>query len=163
MQEIVTGLLMAFDVVALYLLAPHVKSKFLLAFWTAALHTLFPLIGFQFGEWMHQFIANWANTISCLLIFFVGLQLLLSPKNKDFPAIPMPVLAILSSIDTFSVSLSFGMLSLQKYLFVISAGVGTFILSYISLYVAQKTTLFQGHVLKWIAGATLIIISIISI
>lgn len=154
---------MAFDVVALYLLVPKVSSKLLLAIWTAFLHALFPLIGFQFGEWLTLLFTEWTNIISSILLFCVGLQFLLSSKNKDFPPIPLPLLAILASFDTFSVSLSFGMLSLQKNLFILSAGVGTFLFSYAALVIAERTHVIQGYFFKWVAGITLITISIISI
>ena len=43
MQEIVAGILMSFDVVALYLIATNVKAKWLLALWTAFLHMISPI------------------------------------------------------------------------------------------------------------------------
>lgn len=154
---------MAFDVVALFLLIPKVSSKLLLAIWTAFLHMLFPLIGFQFGEWLTLFLADWANLLSSILLFCVGLQFLLSSRNKDFPSIPLPILAIAASLDTFSVSLSFGMLNLQKNLFILSAGIGTFLLSYSALLIAERTQAIQGYIFKWIAGLTLITISLLTL
>lgn len=151
---------MSFDVVALYLMTTKVRAKFLLALWTALLHALFPMIGFQFGEWLSIFLTDWASVISALLLFFVGLQLLLSTKNIDFPAIPLPLIAILASIDTFSVSLSFGMLNLQQSLFIISAGVSTFILSYMALLIAQKSVFIKSYLFKVVAGILLIVMSI---
>lgn len=160
MQEIVAGIVMSFDVVALFLVANNVKYKWLLACWTACLHMIFPLIGFYCGEWLGQVLVQWSNGISVLLLFFIGLQLLLSRKNESFPAKTLPIIAIFASFDTFSVSLSFGMLNLEKYVFIISAGLSTFILSYAALVVAQKTTILRNHVLKKIAGLLLIVMSI---
>lgn len=154
---------MSFDVVALYLVATKVRAKLLLAFWTAFLHTIFPLIGFYFGEWLSLLFFNWTNAISSILLFFVGLQLLLSTKNIEFPAISLPILAIFASIDTFSVSLSFGMLSLQKYLFILSAGLSTFILSYMALSIAQNSMALKSYLFKRIAGIILIVMSIMLI
>ena len=160
MQEVVAGILMSFDVVALYLIATNVKSKWLLALWTALLHMIFPLIGYRFGEWIAVYLNNWATSLSTILLFFVGLQLLLSKKDESFPAISLPIIAIFASIDTFSVSLSFGMLNLEKYVFIISAGLSTFLLSYAALVVAQKTTILRNNALKKIAGLLLIVMSI---
>ena len=151
---------MSFDVVALYLVATNVKAKWLLALWTAALHVVFPLIGYQFGEWLSVLLSDWANYISTLLLFFIGLQLLLSSKNSEFPAISLPIIAIFASVDTFSVSLSFGMLNLEKYVFIISAGLSTFILSYAALLVSQKFALLKNYLFKRIAGILLIIMSV---
>ncbi|MER2126673.1 manganese efflux pump [Solibacillus sp.] len=161
MQEIVAGVVMSFDVVALFLVANNVKYKWLLACWTACLHMVFPLIGFYFGEWLGEVLVQWSNGISVLLLFFIGLQLLLSRKNEDFPAKTLPIIAIFASFDTFSVSLSFGMLKLEKYLFIISAGFSTLVLSYIALVIAQKNTIFKNDFLKRMAGLLLIIMSIL--
>ena len=161
MQEIVAGVVMSFDVVALFLVANNVKYKWLLASWTACLHMIFPLIGFYFGEWLGEVLVQWSNGISVLLLFFIGLQLLLSRKNEDFPAKALPIIAIFASFDTFSVSLSFGMLKLEKYLFIISAGFSTLVLSYIALVIAQKNTILKHDLLKRMAGLLLIIMSIL--
>ena len=161
MQEIVAGIVMSFDVVALFLVANNVKYKWLLACWTACLHMIFPLIGFYFGEWLGEFLIQWSNLISVVLLFFVGLQMLLSRKNEDFPAKTLPIIAIFASVDTFSVSLSFGMLQLEKYFFIISAGFSTLVLSYVALVIAQKNTIFKNGLLKKIAGLLLIIMSIL--
>ncbi len=163
MQEIIAGILMSFDVVALYLISSKVRNKFLLALWTAFLHMLFPFLGFQFGEWLSNFLASWTMPLSSLLLFFVGLQLLLSSKDTDVPLISLPIIAIFASLDTFSVSLSFGMLSLEKSVFIISAGVSTFILSYISLLIAQRSKLLNSYIFKRIAGLILILMSILLI
>ena len=161
MQEIVAGIVMSFDVVALFLVANNVKYKWLLACWTACLHMVFPLIGFYFGEWLGEVLVQWSNGISVLLLFFIGLQLLLSRKNEDFPAKTLPIIAIFASFDTFSVSLSFGMQKLEKYLFILSAGFCTLVLSYIALVIAQKNTIFKNDFLKRMAGLLLIIMSIL--
>ena len=158
LQEIVTGFIVALDVVALYLLLPAVKQRFLLALWTAILHMAFPIIGFTLGNWMVKILLQWSTLISSILLFCIGLQLILSTRNRKAITIPITILAITASLDTFSVSISFGMLNLQKYLFIISAGVWTFILSYLSLTVARSRFSIRGDFLKWIAGIALILL-----
>lgn len=160
MQEILTGLIVALDVVALYLLLPDVKQRFILSLWTAILHMIFPIIGFTLGRWMVHILLQWSNLISSILLFSIGLQLILSTKNRQIMAIPISILAITASLDTFSVSISFGMLNLQKFLFIFSAGLWTFVLSYISLQLARSRFSIKGDSLKWIAGLSLIVISI---
>lgn len=154
------GLIVSLDVVALYILISNVKSRFLLAMWTAILHMVFPIIGFTLGNWMLQILMQWSKIVSSFLLFFIGLQIILSSKNGQHIALPITILAITASIDTFSVSISFGMLNLQKYLFIASAGIWTFILSYISLRIANSGISLKGTPFKWIAGISLITISI---
>ena len=163
MQEIITGLIVALDVVALYLLLPNVKQRFILSLWTALLHMLFPIIGFSLGTLMVQVLLQWSNLISSILLFFIGLQLIMSTKNQGAIAIPVMILAITASLDTFSVSVSFGMLNLHKYLFVFSAGIWTFILSYLSLQLARTSKKIKVNGLKWIAGVSIILMSIFTL
>lgn len=154
---------MALDAVALYLLIPTVRYKLFLALWTGCLHVIFPLVGFHAGEWLKYMIFDWANTISAILLFFLGLQLLLSSKNSKIPKIPMPILAMAVSVDTFSVGLSFGMLNLQRDLFILSAGIGSFILSYYALVLSNKTRFTRSYIFKWVAGLILITMSVLSL
>ncbi|MFY3792965.1 manganese efflux pump MntP family protein [Ureibacillus sp. MALMAid1270] len=161
MQEILIGLVVALDVVALYLLLSTVKQRFFLALWTALLHMIFPIIGFTIGNMMVAILMQWSNIISSILLFFIGLHLILSTHNRQITPIPVWILAISASLDTFSVSISFGMLNLQKYLFIISAGIWTFVLSYISLTLARRSQRsFKGQSLKWIAGISLMTFSV---
>lgn len=160
MQEILTGFIVALDVVALYLLLPDVKRRFILSLYTGILHMIFPVIGFTLGRWIMNILLQWSSLISSILLFFIGLQLILSTKNRQIIAIPISILAVTASLDTFSVSISFGMLNLQKYLFILSAGLCTFVLSYISLQIARSRFTFKGDSIKWLAGISLIVISI---
>lgn len=163
MQEMLTGITMAFDVVAIYVLMSNIKSKLLLALWTSFCHMLFPFIGFFIGEWISKFIIEWASLLSASLLFCLGLQMLIFSKNKEFPAITLPILAIFVSLDTFSVSLSFGMLHLQRNLFIISAGIATFVMSYAALLLSYKLKFLNSVLLNWLAGMTLIVMGILSL
>lgn len=108
-----------------------------------------------------EFFLQWSNSISTLVLFFIGLQLLISKENEDFPAKTLPIIAIFASVDTFSVSLSFGMLNLEKYIFIMSAGLSTFVFSYVALKIAQRNTILDNTIPKKIAGSILIIMSIL--
>lgn len=162
LEEIIMGMVMSFDVVALYLLMPNVSQRFLLSLWTAILHMLFPLIGFYFGSWVGNMVTEWSGYISAILLFCIGLQLLLSSKDQRIPYISLPFLAVMTSLDTFSVSVSFGMLNLQEYLFILSAGIATFILSYVALVISKRSFL-NGSIFKIIAGIILIGMSILAV
>lgn len=160
LQEVIVGIILALDVVALYILLPSVSQRFLLSIWTAFWHMLFPLLGFKLGSWVSTFMEGWATYISAILLFGIALQLLLSSKHQHVPQQALPILAIMVSIDSFSASVSFGMLNLEKYLFILSAGIGTFLLSYVALIVA-KTPIFNSQIFKIIAGILLLVISVV--
>ncbi|MBK3495642.1 manganese efflux pump [Viridibacillus sp. YIM B01967] len=163
MQEIIAGIITALDVLALYLILPKVRFRFALSCWTAGLHVLFPLIGFQVGEWAAQYLLTIAKMLSGVLLALIGLQLLLSAKVKEVPKLSPMLLAVTASLDTFSVSVSFGMLQLQEGLFIMSTGITTFLFSYIALSIKRKTPVDLGIMFQVIAGVALLLIGILSI
>lgn len=160
MQEVIAGFVTVIDVVALYLMLPMVKRRFLLALWTAILHMIFPLIGFWLGDWTLHLVMSWGGILSSILLFLVGLQILFSAHNVQTPTLHPVLLAFMASIDAFSVSVSFGMLELQKHLFIITAGCSTFILSYLSLLIASKIHAVRGIFFNYIAALSLIAMSL---
>lgn len=159
MQEIIAGIILALDIVGLYVLLPNVSQRFLLSLWTAIWHVVFPLIGLQLGHIVSHIFTTWATYISAILLFCIGLQLLLSAKSSDIPKKALPLLALIVSIDSFSASVSFGMLNLDKNLFLMSVGSSAFLLSYIALY-AAKFSFLNGRFFKTIAGLLLLMMSI---
>lgn len=163
MQEIIAGVITALDVLALFLILPKVRFRFALSCWTAGLHVIFPLIGFYVGEWAAQYLITIAKMLSGALLSLIGLQLLLSARVKEPPNLSPILLAVTASLDTFSVSVSFGMLQLQKSLFIMSTGITTFIFSYIALSIKRKTPVNLGIMLQAIAGVALLLMGILSI
>ncbi|MGE7622093.1 manganese efflux pump [Viridibacillus sp. NPDC096237] len=163
MQEIIAGVITALDVFALYLILPKVRFRLALSCWTAGLHVLFPLIGFYVGEWAAQHIMTVAKMLSGALLSMIGLQLLLSARVRETPNLSPVLLAVTASLDTFSVSVSFGMLQLHKGLFIMSTGITTFIFSYVALSVKRKTPVNLGIMFQVMAGVALLLIGLLSI
>ncbi|MEX3621576.1 manganese efflux pump [Viridibacillus arvi] len=163
MQEIIAGVITALDVLALFLILPKVRFRFALSCWTAGLHVIFPLIGFYVGEWAAQYLITIAKMLSGALLSLIGLQLLLSARVKEPPNLSPILLAVTASLDTFSVSVSFGMLQLQKSLFIMSTGITTFLFSYIALSIKRKTPVNLGIMLQIFAGVALLLMGILSI
>ena len=163
MQGILAGILTSVDVMGLYVLLPTVRYRLLLSVWTASLHMLFPLLGFELGNYIVRFLLDWGQWISSILLFCIGLQLLLFSNKNEKRTISPILLAVTASLDTFSVSVSFGMLNLEKTIFIMSAGVSAFICSYIALTIARKNERFFGTNLQIFAGIVFIIMSILAL
>jgi len=156
--EIFAGFLTALDVVALYAVLPKIRFPLLLALWTGFLHMIFPLVGFLAGEWITGLLLEGGRWISSLLLFMTGVHLLLHQQKPTSVLLPPFLLAIVVSVDTFSVSLSFGMLQLQKWIFLFSAGVFAFVFSYFAL----KSTTIKGPILSRLAGVGLITLGLLT-
>ncbi|WP_339261473.1 manganese efflux pump [Lysinibacillus sp. FSL K6-3209] len=163
MQGILAGILTSVDVIGLFVLIPNVRYRLFLAVWTATLHMLFPLLGFELGSYLMRFLLEWGQWISSILLFSIGLHLLLSSHKNEKITISPVLLAVTASLDTFSVSVSFGMLNLEKTIFIISAGLSAFICSYGSLVLARRSQVFFGNKIQIIAGIIFIVMSILAI
>ena len=157
--ELFAGLLTALDVVALYCVLPKIRFPLILAIWTGLLHMIFPLLGFLAGEWVTSFIVEGGRYISSILLFLTGAHLVLHQQKPTTLLIPPILLAVVVSIDTFSVSLSFGMLQLQKWLFIVNAGFFALIFSYIAL----KSKVIKGPILTRISGVCLMIMGLLTL
>ena len=157
--EMFAGLLTALDVVALYSVLPKIRFPLILAIWTGILHMIFPLLGFLAGEWVTSFIVEGGRLISSVLLFLTGVHLCLYQQKPKTTIVPPMLLAIVVSLDTFSVSLSFGMLQLHKWFFLFSAGF--FALSF--SYVALKSKLIKGPLLTRISGVCLIMMGLLTL
>ncbi len=162
MTEILAAIFTAIDVLTIYLLLPNIKYRFWLSVWTGALHMLFPFIGFHFGEWLASYISNLTQNISGILLSMIGVQLLLAAKDQKTAQIPVILLAITTSLDTFSVSVSFGMLQLKETLLICSMGVFAFLFSYTALLLNKKVSNKIGVYLQIVAGIALLLMGIFS-
>ncbi|MEX3745272.1 MULTISPECIES: manganese efflux pump MntP [Lysinibacillus] len=162
MQGILAGIITSVDVIGLYVLIPNVRYRLFLSVWTAALHMLFPLVGFEIGSYLVRFLLEWGQWISSILLFCIGLHILLFSQKEEKVTISPILLAVTASLDTFSVSISFGMLNLEKTLFIISAGVSALICSYGSLVIARRSQVLFGDKLQRITGIILIIMSFLA-
>ena len=157
--EMLAGLLTALDVVALYSVLPKIRFPLVLSIWTGILHMIFPLLGFLAGEWITSFIVEGGRLISSILLFLTGVHLCLYQQKPKSTLVPPMFLAIVVSIDTFSVSLSFGMLQLQKWFFLFSAGFFALAFSYVAL----KSKLIKGPFLTRISGVCLMLMGLLTL
>ena len=76
--------------------------------------------------------------------------------------IPPFFIAFAVSIDAFSVSVSFGMLHMDKTLFIVASGLFTFVFSCAAFLLKGHLGLKNGKVLRLIAGFALLVIGILS-
>uniref|UniRef100_UPI001CCDECD3 manganese efflux pump n=1 Tax=Escherichia coli TaxID=562 RepID=UPI001CCDECD3 len=71
-------------------------------------------------------------------------------------------IALAVSLDTFSVSVSFGMLHLNKILFILASGFLSFFFSCLALYYGRFLNIKNGRLLRIIAGLALLTMGILS-
>lgn len=160
--EILAGFLMSVDVLILFSLVSYRKQVLTLAAWVASLHMLFPLIGYYAGVLVQTYLQQASPYLSGVLLTLVGLQMVLSKSPKETPMMPPYILAIVASLDTFSVSISFGMLQVEKFIFILSAGIFAFIGVIVAQKIIYKNTVMNRGIIIKLAGGVLLVMGLLT-
>lgn len=162
--ELIAACITTIDVIVIYSLLQLRKGRLVLALWTAVLNMAFPFIGFFMGHLTLNLFSVWSNLLSGVLLALIGIQMIL--QNDDSELLNRQLhpffIALAVSLDTFSVSVSFGMLQLNKLLFIIASGSLSFIFACIALLIRNRFGTRYRNILRKLAGAALLIMGILS-
>ena len=164
MVELIAAGITSIDIVVVFAFLQVKEGKFTLALWTALLNMVFPFLGFATGEFTSHLFAEWSSLLSGLLLALIGIHMLLQDNEPSSigKQLPPAFIALAVSLDTFSVSVSFGMLHLDKTLFILASGIFAFILSYIALVFREKMGLGDGKIVRRFAGLALLVMGVMS-
>lgn len=162
-REILAGALMSVDVLILFSLVPYRKQTFTLAVWVATLHMLFPFIGYYAGIIVQSYLQYASPYLSGVLLSLVGLHMILTQTPKQVPQFSPFLLAVAASIDTFSVSISFGMLKVEKLVFILSCGIFSFLAVLIAQKLVFKHTNRNNAFIMRCAGFLLLIMGLLTL
>ena len=161
--EIIAAGVTTIDILVIYTLLHVRKRKWLIALWTAFLNVAFPLLGFMAGEFSAQLFSEWSGILSSILLGLIGLHMILQEDDSGESKVAGPLLiAVAVSLDGFSVSMSFGLMHLDKWLFIVSTGLMSLVLSYFALRANLTMTPRSRLVLRRFAGLVLIGMGILS-
>lgn len=163
MEEIIAAAITTIDLFVIYLVLNVKGRRMVLVLWTTGLNIILPFIGYYIGQWSIYLFYDWASLLSGFLLCLIGIHMLLE-QDGDFQSIQRyPLyLACLVSLDALSVSITFGMLQLQKSLFILASGGFSFVFSIAALYFRQKLTFFRKLPMTSIAGIVLIVLGILA-
>lgn len=152
------------DVVVVLSLLQLRKGRLVLALWITFLNMVLPFAGFVMGDWSAELFSVWSNLLSGVLLALIGIHMLLQGDDDNLLKrhLHPGIIALAVSLDTFSVSVSFGMLHLDKMLFIIASGFLSFLFSCLALYFGRFLSIRNGRLLRIIAGLALLIMGILS-
>ena len=167
MEEIFAAGITTLDVIVVYALLQVREGKFLLALWTSFLNMVLPFLGFITGEISSSFFSDWSTLLSGILLGLIGLHMLLQDGDTKTPTgkgkkLHPAIIALAVSMDSFSVSVSFGMLHFNKVLFILASGMFSLIFAYIALRFKVRLGLSGGKYLRQIAGIALLVMGVLS-
>lgn len=164
-EEMFAAGITTLDVIVVYALLQVREGKFLLALWTSFLNMLLPLLGFITGEISSSIFSEWSTLLSSVLLGLIGLHMLLQDgdsKSSSGKKLHPAFIALAVSIDSFSVSVSFGMLHFNKVLFILASGVFSLFFAYIALRYKVRLGNHGGRILRQIAGLALLVMGVLS-
>lgn len=152
------------DIVVIYVLLQVKGRRLALVLWTTLFNIVFPFLGFLTGEFSTYLFSEWSTLLSGVLLGLIGLHMLLYNDNersistKIHPAF----LALIVSVDAFSVSVSFGMLHFNRLLFITASGAYAFLFSIVALHFKHQLHIKDGRRLRQFAGVSLLVMGIFS-
>ncbi|PIC77182.1 hypothetical protein CSV74_07905 [Sporosarcina sp. P19] len=165
MIEIIAAIVTTADILIVYTLLQLRRGRLMIMLWTTILNVLLPLIGFYAGEWVMIFFTGWGHALSSVLLSLIGLHILLSDSedlsvvNKISPFF----LALIVSIDAFGVSVTFGMMQLNKWLFVLASGFFSIIFSAIAFLYTGRLRVINSTFIRRLAGIVFICMGVLSL
>lgn len=152
------------DIVVIYVFLQVKGRRLALVLWTTLFNIVLPFLGFLTGEFSTYLFSEWSTLLSGILLGLIGLHMLLYDNNerpvsmKIHPAF----LALIVSVDSFSVSVSFGMLHFNRMLFIAASGTFAFLFSVAALHFKNHLGIKDGRRLRQFAGVSLILMGIFS-
>lgn len=162
MGELFAASITTLDIIIVYSLLTIRKGKFTLALWTSFLNMLLPFLGFVMGEFSAIFFTEWSTLLSGVLLGLIGLHILLQDENDSSMKMHPGLIALAVSIDSFTVSVSFGMLHMNKVLFILASGFLSFVFAYGTLRIKNRISTTRSKRLRQFTGVSFILMGIIS-
>ena len=163
-MEIIAASVTTIDIIVVLSLLQLRKGRLVLALWITFLNLVLPLAGFVMGDWSAALFSVWSNLLSGVLLAMIGIHMLLHDDDNSMlnRQLHPAVIALAVSLDTFSISVSFGMLQLNKVLFIFAAVILSFVFSCLALYFGRFLSIRNGKLLRILAGLTLLTMGILS-
>lgn len=140
------------------------RDKYLLSFITGMFHFIMPLLGLIVGNIMFKYININPDIIVCVILSFIGIQMVISSFKEDEEVKLMRVseyflFAFAVSIDSFSVGITLtdtGHIILAPFIFALTSSFFTLI----GLSLGNKIERLLGKISTIIGGSILVIVGI---
>ena len=166
---IVTAISLSMDAFSLSILygtlGMRKKDKLILSFIVGIFHFIMPLLGKFFGNFIFHFIDINPDLIVCMILSFIGVEMILSSfeKNKDIHLMSFSeyfLFAFAVSIDSFSVGITFTNMSYNYIFSSLIFSFFSFIFTLIGLLIGNKIEKLVGKLSTLIGGGILVLIGV---
>lgn len=142
------------------------KYALILAFAFGFFQALMPAIGYFAGSHFAEYIQSIDHWIAFILLSFIGINMIREGKEEkqedtkihNISVKDIFLLAIATSIDALAIGVSFAFLKVNLLSAIITIGITTFILSFISVLFGKKLgSLFEKYA-EYLGGTILILL-----
>ncbi|MBR3229311.1 MAG: manganese efflux pump [Bacilli bacterium] len=166
---IITAVSLSMDAFSLSLLYGTLgmkkKDKFILSFIVGIFHFVMPLLGRLFGNFLFNFIDIDPDLIVCIILFFIGFQMILSSFGETEEVHLMKfseyfLFSFAVSIDSFSVGISFTNMGFNVLLSSFVFSFFSFAFTFVGLLIGNKIEKLVGRLSTIIGGFILIIVGV---
>lgn len=166
---IITAVSLSMDAFSLSLLYGTLgmrrEDKFILSFIVGFFHFVMPLLGRFFGNFLFNFIDISPDLIVCIILSFIGTQMVLSSfgEREDVHLMKFSeyfLFAFAVSIDSFSVGITFTNMSYNVLISSFMFSFFSFFFTLFGLLIGNKIEKLVGKLSTLIGGTILIIVGI---
>ncbi len=144
----------------------HLRHAFRIALYFGFFQAIMPLAGWLLGSSFASVINSFQHWLAFIILAFIGIKMITDSRSsceaipKDFTCHKtLFALAIATSIDAFSVGLSFSLMNINIILPVIIIGIVTFLTSIIGVYAGKLSGCLLRSYAEIFGGSILIIIA----
>lgn len=129
--------------------------------------SLMPFIGYSIGTKIRYIFIGYEHLIGAILLLVVGIKIIyegINKKENNIKRYPnfmtILLLSIATSIDAFSIGITFALIKKPILLLIILSGIITVILSFIGIFLGLKIKKFIGKTAEIFSGIVIILIGI---
>ena len=131
-------------------------------------HFIMPLLGLSIGKIILKIIPLNPNIIVCIVLTFIGLEMIIDTFKKENEIKAMNIKELLLfglavSIDSFSIGIGLEVLTKNYMLCALIFSISSAIFTYVGLILGKTISKIIGKISTLLGGITLIIIGIIYI
>lgn len=172
MTTLIIGITLSLDAFCIAVLKGFIKQKLTIKYilviglYFGFFQALMPYLGYLIGYKMYDVISSYDHYVILILLSIIGFNMILESFKKDYMVNDtinfkeMLMLSIATSIDAFTVGITFSFFNTNIYLTCLLIGIITMIISSLGVIIGHKIgTFFNGKV-ELIGGIFLIILGI---
>ena len=125
----------------------NIKTGIIVGLYFGLFQGLMPLIGYFLGSFFEELIVSVDHWVAFVLLSIIGFNMIKESLSNEFESSndridfkTMFPLAIATSIDALAVGITMAFLKVNIFIAVLSIGIITFILSFITSFIQKQST-----------------------